>query len=788
MIQSNPVIFAKTEYYFNNAENLHCNRVSLHSKSFNRQKESKMKDNNRKITSSRIWQECSHIRGVMPDTQMQQVVIAFTFLRRIDCIIGKYAEKSQEFYQKNYERLSDETLDKKLRDISGGYSFYNYSGYTLSNILLSNNSIEVVLNTYLQGFSKNVQEILAGMEFQQNLGILYRQSKYIVELFQLFSEMDLSNATIDNEEFIELVSSVFSLVGGLRISQFYSSLELSNLIGECLFSNNVCSEKNNIVSIYDPVCGTGSMLAVAGEKAKTIVTHQDNISLNGQELAVFPCAIAKGLVLLSGNENSQVLYGNTLTDDFFPNSHFQYIVADMPLGLQWRPFKERIENESFDVKGRFHIGLPNVTDSQFLFIEHILSKMDVKGSRAAFITNSFVLWGGNAASGESRIRRWMFENDLVETIIALPSGMLAATNIPVYLWILSNKKNQDQKGRVCLIDLTIQEEKGSRISIGEGFVKSAVSLYKSWSNSPMSKIVNNEQFGFYEVNLLEDGKKKETVTISLDTDINEFVAKERQPYAKGEITVDYSSVEKGFAIQFNEFFQTEEIDIPSLKDASSEMAQMIDAISSMKGIIEESLNLKENYSVPQNWREFPLRAVVEVTWGINRPPVPSDNGSGLPVLSVPYLRNPSNEEQHYSITPQTKCATHQDVLIIVKGANTGEIFKGIEGILPPSLASIRCANEDIVVPQYLYYLLKGYEKALMSQAKGSTIKSLVSKTILDLKCWIPTIDEQLRLVSYLDKVIGKIDSVAEVLGNAGNVFSEYRQTLIENVVHGRALI
>ena len=741
-------------------------------------------EQNIKITSSKIWQVCSHIRGVMPDTQMQQVVIAFTFLRRIDCIIGKYAEKSQEFYQKNYERLSDETLDKKLRDISGGYSFYNYSGYTLSNILLSNNSIEVVLNTYLQGFSKNVQEILAGMEFQQNLGILYRQSKYIVELFQLFSEMDLSNATIDNEEFIELVSSVFSLVGGLRISQFYSSLELSNLIGECLFSNNVCSENNNIVSIYDPVCGTGSMLAVAGEKAKTIVTHQDNISLNGQELAVFPCAIAKGLVLLSGNENSQVLYGNTLTDDFFPNSHFQYIVADMPLGLQWRPFKERIENESFDVKGRFHIGLPNVTDSQFLFIEHILSKMDVKGSRAAFITNSFVLWGGNAASGESRIRRWMFENDLVETILNI--NILDEENVFKCVYHINN--NNDNNFIYGKIN-EIYEEKILRITLNPSF--SDRNNLNSTNHSTVKsdfRIVNNEQFGFYEVNLLEDGKKKETVTISLDTDINEFVAKERQPYAKGEITVDYSSVEKGFAIQFNEFFQTEEIDIPSLKDASSEMAQMIDAISSMKGIIEESLNLKENYSVPQNWREFPLRAVVEVTWGINRPPVPSDNGSGLPVLSVPYLRNPSNEEQHYSITPQTKCATHQDVLIIVKGANTGEIFKGIEGILPPSLASIRCANEDIVVPQYLYYLLKGYEKALMSQAKGSTIKSLVSKTILDLKCWIPTIDEQLRLVSYLDKVIGKIDNVAEVLGNAGNVFSEYRQTLIENVVHGRALI
>lgn len=743
-----------------------------------------MTEQHNRVSLTRIWQVLSHVRGIMPDMQLQQVAIAFVFLRRIDCLIEKYAQDSASFFSKNGERLSDERLAEKLCEISGGYPFYNYSGYTFKGILTANNSIEVVMNSYIQGFSKNVQEILDGMNFNQNLAIMQRQSRYLVELFDLFSEMDMSVSSVDNEEFLELISSLMPY--GAR--EMYTPKDLSNLICECLLAKDIRKSVDDMVSIYDPVCGTGNMLANAGEKAKRFAIHQENISLYGQDVSSFPSAIAKALVLLSGNEFSKVCYGNTLTDDKFPIHKFQYILADMPLGLQWRPIKERIENESFDVKGRFHIGLPNVTDSQFLFIEHILSKMDVKGSRAAFITNSFVLWGGNAASGESRIRRWMFENDLVETIIALPSGMLAATNIPVYLWILSNKKNQDQKGRVCLIDLTIQEEKGSRISIGEGFVKSAVSLYKSWSNSPMSKIVNNEQFGFYEVNLLEDGKKKETVTISLDTDINEFVAKERQPYAKGEITVDYSSVEKGFAIQFNEFFQTEEIDIPSLKDASSEMAKMIDAISSMKGIIEECVNLKENYSVPKNWRELPLRAVVEVTWGINRSPVPSDNGSGLPVLSVPYLRNPSNEEQLYSITPQTKCATHQDVLIIVKGANTGEIFKGIEGILPPSLASIRCGNEDIVVPQYLYYLLKGYEKALMSQAKGSTIKSLVSKTILDLKCWIPTIDEQLRLVSYLDKVTGKIDNVAEVLGNAGNVFSEYRQTLIENVVHGRALI
>ena len=736
-----------------------------------------MTEHNIRVSLTRIWQVLSHVRGVMPDMQLQQIAIAFVFLRRIDCLIGKYAHESASFFSKNAERLRDERLAEKLCEISGGYPFYNYSGYTFKGILTANNSLDVVLNSYLQGFSKNVQEILDGMDFNQNLAIMQRQSRYLVELFDLFSEMDMSASSVDNEEFLELISSLMPY--GAR--EMYTPKDLSNLICECLLAKDVRKSAKDVVSIYDPVCGTGGMLANAGEKAKRFVIHQESISLYGQDVSSFPSAIAKALVLLSGNEFSKVCYGNTLTDDQFPNHKFQYILADMPLGLQWRPIKERIEKESYDVNGRFSIGLPSTSDSQFLFIEHILSKMHPDGSRAVFISTGNVLWGGTVNSGESRIRRWLFENDMVETIMALPGGLLAATSIPVYLWILSSRKEQNQIGKVHLIDLSIQEKKGRRLSIDEEFIKSAIALYKSWGNSPLSLIVKNEQFGCYEVGLLEDGKKKEAVTISLDTDIEQFVEKERQPFAKGKITVDYSSVGKGYSVDFGKFFKSIESDVTPLEESTSSVLSVVEAIETVKPFIQQINNLNKVHSEDDSWKELPLRSASEVVFGINRPPVLAKEG--LPILSVPYLRNPSSDEK-YEVTPKTRCATENDVLVIVKGANTGEVFRGLNGILSPSLAAIKCTDERVITPRYMYYLLKGYEKSLMSMAKGTTIKSIDAKMIPNFKCMVPPVEEQIQISEYLDTIIGKIDKVIEALQSEGGSFSTLRQALIENIVRG----
>ena len=733
-----------------------------------------------------IRRACSRIMGLVSDGQMQQIAIAFTFLRRVDCLISKYAEESSLFHSKYSERMSDERLDKELRRISGGYPFFNYSGYTFANILLANNSIEVVLNSYFQGFSKNLQEILDGLNYRQNVAILQRQSRFLVELLDEFSKIDLSNTSIDNKGFIELISSLLNL--GIR--EMSSSYELSNLISDCLLSKDFRDGKDDVTTIYDPVCGTGVMLACAGEKAKRFAIYQANITLYGQEISVFPCAVAKALALLTGNEDSMVRHGNTLTEDLFPESRFQYIMADMPLALPWRPIKERIERESFDLKGRFNIGLPSVSDSQFLFIQHVISKMEPNGSRAAFITSSYVLAGGDVKSGESRIRRWMFEHDLVEAIIALPGGVLPYTNIPVFLWILNNRKDELNADRVQLI-------KGSFKTGKTLDVERIINAYLHPSEDEMiSKFVMNNDFGFYELKLLEKGSSSKTVTIGLDTDINKYIKEEVAPFAKGEVTVDYGSVEKGYTVNFEKFFPAViEEEEPSIDELSQKVLTLIEEFRLLEtdvlsGNLQEKNLVREEPvqydDTKQNaWQLCPLHYFAEITKGQGKQPE-----GGLPLLSVSYLRDKNAQSGVHVMNPSNrdkKAVADSDVLLINTGANTGEVFKGISGIASPTLTIAR-AHQDVVLPEFLYYLMKGNEKKLRNFAKGVSVKSIDLKTLSNAKFPLPSIEEQRQIVDKLDITVKKIDKIIDLLGGTDNVLTQYRQALIENVIQGKLKI
>lgn len=735
-----------------------------------------------------IWRVVVHFRptGQMSEMQLQQTAVAFVFLRRIDCLIGKYAHESADFHAKNAERLSEVRLSEKLCEISGGYPFYNYSGYNFNEILLSNNSIEVVMNSYLQGFSDNVQEILNGMAFIQNLAVLYRQSRYLVELLESCTNLDFSSSSVDNEEFIEIITSMLGNTSSANGS-FFTSTNLSQLICRCLMSVDVRKDKDAITTIYDPVCGTGCMLAIAGEKAKSFAIHQDNISLYGQEISVFPSSIAKALVMLCGNENSKICYGDTLTDDQFKDSHFQYILADMPFGLDWGSFKDRIERESLEENGRFSKGLPSYSDSLFLFIEHVISKMDPNGSRVAFLTPVSALWRGSASSGESRIRRWLFENDLVETIMVMPGASFANTGLSNCIWILSNCKNDLQKGKVKLVETSSLMSKMRNLYIlNEKTINSVVAEYSSNVISSVSKIVNNEEFGYFEVGLLENGKKKGNITITLDTDIEQYIKRDIQPYSKGVISIDYSSVEKGFSVHFDKYFKAEKDELASLTYASEEILNVIDHATSIKVEVNKILRSSKNIQNPPLFRVRPLHFAISVVLGTARPTKIDKNG--LPLLSVPYMRGKTEDSELYAVTANSRCATSNDALIVVKGANSGEVFKGVDGLLSSSFAAVKCENEALIAPQYLYYLIKGYEKKLISLATGDTIKSLDANSIRSLNCVIPPIEEQIKIASYLDVVIGKIDDLIKSIHSSDSIFSEYRQTLIENAVRGRLKI
>ena len=735
---------------------------------------------NVKTIKNQIWQARTLVRDVLLNDQILEMVIAFTILRRIDSMIAPFAESCMIVYSDNKDKLSDERLDARLCEITG-VPFYNTSGYSFVDITVF--SI-FTINSYLQGFSKNVIEILDGLNLNQHLAVLKRQERKFMDFSSIFAKLDLSPTSLDNEEFLELISSLLA-EGTRRAGINYTSLELSHLISECLLAKDIRDNKG-ITTIYDPVCGTGSMLAITGEKAKSLSGQLSNISLYGQEISMFPCAIAKALALLTGNEFSQVKYGNTLTEDSFPSEHFQYILAELPYGLSWTTIKDRIGHESYTSSGRFHIGLPKISESQFLFIEHILSKMDSKGSRAAFLTSSYVLTDGSAKSGESRIRRWLFENDLVETIIALPAGSLVYSGIPVYLWILSNSKSHTQKGMVRLIDASSLTGKNHFKVLDSDIVKSIVSEYKSEVCSAMSQIVNNNDFGYYEVNLLRGNSLKantETVKISLDTDIKEFVEKERQPYTKLLIDIDYSSVEKGYEVVFSKFFNENDAKIDSLAESSINLMSIIDEFNALNSDLKHFVGQTRNNTISASWRELPLHAAIKAVTGLSKP-TEIDEINGLPLISVSSLRGNAKEEIRYAVTTRTRCSSTKDAVIIAVGANSGEVFRGVDGILPSTLAVIKCSDMGIIAPEYLYYLLKGYEKSIQLLTRGAAIKSLNIKQLLEFKCLIPPIEEQLNIAEYLDVIVGKLDRIIASLNSTDNTISTYRQILIENIVRG----
>lgn len=759
-----------------------------------------MIDQNTKNIGQLIKQALARIGRTMSLSGVQrlELALAFTFLRRIDCLTGKYAKKSYSFYSKNKEKLSDEQLEKALKEISGGYSFYNVSGYTLKSLLSSDLSVEVAFNSYMQGFNSDVQYLFSDLNFEKNVAILQRKSKYLVDLFEFFSELNLSESAFSNKQFIDIITTMvsnFSMSGEVVTTP----IGLSKLVCECLFCDDACKglsydEPSDYISIYDPVCGTGSLLAYAGERAQLLTGSRESVYMIGKDISSISCAIAAFLVLFTGNEDSFVSNVNTLTEDDPDDFEYKFVIGDLPLGLSWAPIKGRIENESAKETGRFSKGLPSTNDSQFLFIQDIVSKMDSMGGRAAFITSDYVLQDGSVKSGESRIRTWLFESGLVETIVALPSGILSPyTKTPVFLWILTcnetpscNDFCEKLDGKVRLIDTTRLIPSGEKFKFDDSFIDSVVREYKSLDDTDATRIVDKEEFGFYELNLLEQYKDVEyieTIRISLDTDVNTFVEKERKPYIKGRISIDYSSTEKGYAVDFRDFYQLEETPIASYAEESHQILTLCDSIESLRKDINNLMSINVDASISEFATDVTLRTAVEIIRTNSKTHI--IDMEGLPIITVASLRGETSESERYAVTHKSRCVSSQDVILVRTGANAGEVFKGEEGILSPNLVAVRCINNYPILPEYLYYLLKGYEKSLRQLTNGATIKSLNTRALLDYKCLVPSLEEQKVIVTQLDNIVGKLDTIINELGNSNSIFTQYRQTLIENAVRGK---
>lgn len=413
---------------------------------------------NHQALSSFIWSVADLLRGDYKQSEYGRVILPFTVLRRLDCVLDATKPAVQaEFEAKTKAGLNPEPF--LLR--KAGQSFFNTSPLDLVKLLGDQDHIRQNLYAYVQAFSPAARDIFERFDFYTQVERLAKANLlYLVT--EKFANIDLHPSVVDNASmgavFEELIRK-FAEISNETAGEHFTPREVIRLMVNLLFieDDDVLTPGNAVVrTIYDPTAGTGGMLSVAGEY---LAEHnpQARLTMFGQELNDESYAICKADMLIKGQPVENIVAGNTLSDDGHGGRKFDYMLSNPPFGVEWKKVEKQVrqEHEQKGFDGRFGPGLPRVSDGSMLFLMHLLSKMRPAvdgGSRFGIVLNGSPLFTGGAGSGESEIRRYVLENDLVEAIVGLPTDMFYNTGISTYVWVLSNRKQADRKGYVQLID------------------------------------------------------------------------------------------------------------------------------------------------------------------------------------------------------------------------------------------------------------------------------------------------------------------------------------------------
>ncbi|CAN7518403.1 type I restriction-modification system subunit M [Caballeronia sp. LjRoot34] len=413
---------------------------------------------NHQTISALIWSVADLLRGDYRQSEYGRVILSFTVLRRLDCVLQPTKAKVlAEFDAKTKAGLNpDPFLIRKA-----GTSFYNASPLDLTKLLGDQDNIRQNIYAYVQAFSPAARDIFERFDFHSVIERLAK-SNLLYLVTEKFAGFDLHPDTVDNHlmglAFEELIRK-FAEISNETAGEHFTPREVIRLMVNLLFieDDDVLKSGSAVVrTIYDPTVGTGGMLSMAGEY---LLQHNPaaRLTMFGQELNDESYAVCKADMLIKGQDVGNIVAGNTLSEDGHSGRKFDYMLSNPPFGVEWKKVEKAVrrEHEEKGFDGRFGPGLPRVSDGSMLFLMHLLSKMRAArdgGSRFGIVLNGSPLFTGGAGSGESEIRRYVLENDLVEAIIGLPVDMFYNTGIATYIWVLSNKKPWNRKGFVQLID------------------------------------------------------------------------------------------------------------------------------------------------------------------------------------------------------------------------------------------------------------------------------------------------------------------------------------------------
>ncbi|MBE9226259.1 SAM-dependent DNA methyltransferase [Phormidium sp. LEGE 05292] len=412
-------------------------------------------------TANFIWEIADEIlrddfkRGKYPD-----VILPFTVLRRLDCVLAPTKQAVLEKYQFCQEK-NLKNPDGQLRK-AAGKSFYNTSKYDFPTLLTDAKNISKNTIAYLNGFSNNMRDVIEKFNLPATIETLNSKNLLFL-LIKKFSEADLSPEKIDNHRmgtiFEELIRR-FNEQRNENPGEHFTPREVIRLMVRLLLRGDeaILKQPGVVRTIYDCACGSGGMLSIAKEYILTNINPSADIRLFGQEVNDETFAVCKSDMLIKGDDRDadNIKFGSSFCLDGHQDNRFDYMLVNPPYGKDWKKEKDFIDAEAAKKgNGRFEAGTPRINDGQLLFLQHLISKMKPVaegGSKIAIVLNGSPLFTGDAGSGESEIRRWILENDWLESIVALPGQLFYNTGITTYIWVLSNRKPEYRKGKVLLVN------------------------------------------------------------------------------------------------------------------------------------------------------------------------------------------------------------------------------------------------------------------------------------------------------------------------------------------------
>jgi type I restriction enzyme M protein len=410
-----------------------------------------------------IWSICNLLRGPYKRNEYRKVILPLTVLRRFDCLLAP--TKARVLAEHPKIKAKPETVVRSLLEKITERPFYNLSRLDLRKLLDDPNQLAPNLNAYINGFSKNVREIMERFAFDQQVARM-AEKNLLYEVIKKFASVDLSPDRVDNVQmgyvFEELIR-IGAEQSNEEAGEHFTPREVIKLMVNLLLSPEKDLRKSHVVkTIYDPACGTGGMLSVAERYIRDLNADADP-HLFGQDWNDESWAICKADMLIKGEDADNIVLGDSFTRDGFDRDAegkkrtFDYMLANPPFGVEWKQQQKYIQHEadSLGYSGRFGAGLPRINDGSLLFLQHMLAKMRAPkegGSRIGIVFNGSPLFTGDAGSGESNIRQWIIENDWLEAVVALPDQLFYNTGISTYLWVLTNRKEPRRKGKIQLID------------------------------------------------------------------------------------------------------------------------------------------------------------------------------------------------------------------------------------------------------------------------------------------------------------------------------------------------